>query len=551
MPPSSPSFLPVLPFARRRPFTRRTLVAAGLGGLAARGAPRIGAQSDAGLTRASRWVEAEEVGVAPAEAVGEAVPEPIVFATPWPATAIAPHWSGNEPPGATIEVAFSVDGERWSEPMVVAEDGDSGRPGKGGRRYGPLVMTGAATFVRYRSFNADGKPAAIRGLAWEFIDPAVGSGSLDSAQEVAAVQTPTAADPPVISRAAWGADESLRFQDGREIWPPAYAPVAHAIVHHSDTANYEDPLVAIRSIYYYHAVTRGWGDIGYNRLVDYLGNVYEGRAGGEGVVGGHAYGYNAGTCGICTIGRFHGEEPTPEMRRALAAAVAWATRALDPLGQAPFEDIVSLPTVCAHRDVNPTSCPGDALYADLGWLREEVAVIAAGTGDAVAPEFRIGDTVATTDEGVTLREGPGVASSALATIALGETLVVADGPVMGDGLAWYRVEGASLTGWVAADYLTAVTPAADPDAAIGGMAPGSSMDLAQPAILAEGTTASVTGGDLALCDGPAGTIVDTLPDGAWVEITGAPAEASGTLWYPVDTGLGSVGWVSGDYLAPV
>src|SRR3712207_8769980 len=47
----------------------------------------------------------------------------------------------------------------------------------------------------------------------------------------------------------------------------------------------------------------GWGDIGYNYLVDFLGNVYEGRAGDENAVAGHAAGYNHGTVGIGTIGR--------------------------------------------------------------------------------------------------------------------------------------------------------------------------------------------------------------------------------------------------------
>ena len=525
--------------------SRRAFVAAGIAGvIAGRGSP-IRAQSNSGMTRAGRWVEAEEVGVARAEAIGEIVPEPIVFGTPWPAFAIAPHWSGKERPGAAIEVTTSADGERWSEPLTVGEDGDSGRPGKDGRRYGPLIMTGPASFVRYRSYNADGRPAAIRGLAWEYLDVSVGPGSLSSEQDAAA--TPVA-EPAFISRSAWGADESLRFQNGWEIWPPEYTPVAHAIVHHSDTANFEDPLIAIRSIYYYHAVTRGWGDIGYNALVDHLGNVYEGRVGGEGAVGGHAAGYNAGSWGVCTIGRFHGDEPTPEMRDGLAAAVAWAVRGLDPFGEAPFEDIASLPTICAHRDVNPTSCPGDRLYADLDWLREEAAARGSALVEAAALAFRSGDTVATTAEGVTLREAPGTTSPALATIALGEPFVVTEGPATADGLAWYRVEGASLAGWVAADYLAAFTPAGDPEAAVGGMAPDGSAAFAQATALPIGATAVVTGGDLLLRAAPAGAALDTLPDGAWIEITGEPVDEGDTSWYPVDTGLGTVGWVSGAYL---
>jgi hypothetical protein len=56
-----------------------------------------------------------------------------------------------------------------------------------------------------------------------------------------------------------------------------------------------DPAATMRAIYYYHAVTQGWGDIGYNFLVDWHGNVYEGRYGGTNVVGGHSLQYNYGS----------------------------------------------------------------------------------------------------------------------------------------------------------------------------------------------------------------------------------------------------------------
>jgi hypothetical protein len=238
------------------------------------------------------------------------------------------------------------------------------------------------------------------------------------------------------------------------------------------------------------------------------------------------------------------------MRQGLVAAVGWATRGLDPFGQTPLADIAGLPTICAHRDVNPTSCPGDALYDDLAWLRDEVANANAGTRDVGVQRFAAGDGVATTAEGVALREAPGTAATTVATIAVGERLAVADGPVAADGFAWYLVEGVSLSGWAAADYLTAITPTGDPEIAVGGTSPADPSELSRWASLPEGATAEVTGGDLLLRDAPAGGVVETLPDGAWVAVIGAPEERSGTLWYPVDTGLGSVGWVSGDYLSP-
>ena len=523
------------------PLSRRAAIAVGLAAVGVGRSHSARAHDDSGTTKAGRWVEAMEIGIGQAEAIGPTAEEPIVFSLPWAATAIAPHWSGGEQPGATIEVVTSPDGERWTDPLIVGEDGDSGRPGRGGRRYGPLIMTVAARHIGYRCFAADGTPATLRGLAWEYLDAASGPNSIDASQEVAA--TPASDDETVISRAEWGADESLRFQNGSDIWPPVYAPVAHAIVHHSDTANFEDPLVAIRSIYYYHAVTRGWGDIGYNLLVDYRGNIYEGRVGGEGVVGGHAFGYNVGTCGICTIGRFHGAEPTAEMGQGLASATAWVTRWLDPLGEAPFEDIPSLPTICGHRDVNPTSCPGDALYADVGWLRDEVANLAAAKPDAGPPAFQPGDIVATIAAGVTLRDGPSTAALALATMASGERLEVVAGPILGDGLSWYQVVGASLEGWVADPFLTGIDPAAtgDPESE-------RSLEMAQSRTLGPGTTAVVTGESLLLHDAPGGEVIGSILEGAWVEVTGPPDDRDGVRWYPVDAGRGIAGWVSGDFL---
>ena len=62
-------------------------------------------------------------------------------------------------------------------------------------------------------------------------------------------------------------------------WAPQFYATKKLVVHHTDTSDdYTDRAGAeaqIRSIYYYHSVTQGWGDIGYNFLIDKFGNVYE------------------------------------------------------------------------------------------------------------------------------------------------------------------------------------------------------------------------------------------------------------------------------------
>ena len=87
------------------------------------------------------------------------------------------------------------------------------------------------------------------------------------------------ASPMCQSRTDWAADESLRFAtDGTEVWPPAHYPVQVATVHHTATKNNDsDPEATVRAIYRYHAVDNGWGDIGYQYLIDESGVVYEGR----------------------------------------------------------------------------------------------------------------------------------------------------------------------------------------------------------------------------------------------------------------------------------
>src|SRR5438445_3670190 len=118
--------------------------------------------------------------------------------------------------------------------------------------------------------------------------------------------------PPIITRAQWGADESIGNRS-RE-----FAPLVKAIVHHT-AIDETDPAAQVRGIQRSHVLTNGWFDIGYNFLVDREGRIYEGRwardyvvgethtgedVTGNLVTGAHAESHNPGSLGIAILGNY-------------------------------------------------------------------------------------------------------------------------------------------------------------------------------------------------------------------------------------------------------
>ena len=155
----------------------------------------------------------------------------------------------------------------------------------------------------------------------------------------------------------------------------------------------------MRAIYRYHAVELGFGDIGYQLLVDANGCIYEGRHSGAddvpvyaartaptaptplAVNAGHTVGYNAGNVGVALLGDFTGRQPTARARAGLVSrALAALARisGLDPLGSGLYVNPISGATretavISGHRDWLATECPGGRLYSQLPALREAVA----------------------------------------------------------------------------------------------------------------------------------------------------------------------------------
>ncbi|MGW7703386.1 N-acetylmuramoyl-L-alanine amidase [Kitasatospora sp. NPDC054768] len=194
--------------------------------------------------------------------------------------------------------------------------------------------------------------------------------------------------PTIVTRAGWGADESLRERDF------VYTgPVREVFVHHTDTATdyaCADAPRVIRAIYQYHVKTNGWRDIGYNFLVDRCGTVYEGRAGGveRPVQGAHTLGFNADSSGIAALGTYVDGRPPQPLVDGLAALAAWKlgleaqpadgrTKLTSSSGASryPRGSVVEFDAVSGHRDAVATECPGNALYALLPALRTAAALL--------------------------------------------------------------------------------------------------------------------------------------------------------------------------------
>ena len=310
---------------------------------------------------------------------------------------------GPEPHGA---VRFRHDGV-WGEWIPLIEDGVRSE----GQWAGGLVPAADAQAYQVRGIPAGaGRPRAVALNTTDGPRVTVGQAPGGSAQALSSSQC--------RSRADWGADESLRHDAaGKEVWAPQFYDAQVTTVHHTATANNDpDPAATVRAIYRYHAVDQGFGDIGYQYLVDEFGIVYEGRwsgtastscgtAGGTGadfahedgtdrmVTGAHVAGWNSGNLGVALLGEFTGHrrfgaDPKPAAVASLEDLLAELAlrHGLDPRAEAAYVNPVNgtqrtVPTIGGHRDYEATECPGERLYAQLPTIRLHVADRMAAAAD--------------------------------------------------------------------------------------------------------------------------------------------------------------------------
>ncbi|MFE9398003.1 peptidoglycan recognition protein [Streptomyces flavidovirens] len=258
------------------------------------------------------------------------------------------------------------------------------------------LWTGPSDGVQLRASAKQAKSSLPDGLRVELIDPEDAAGPVTTPAPPTLVPPTAGAQPPITSRAGWGADESLVKN------PPKYTTDTKAVfVHHTaGTNNYTcaQSAAIVRGTFIYHVKSWGWNDIGYHFLVDKCGTVFEGRAGGidKPVQGAHTYGFNTDTSSISVLGNYNIATTTPAVRESVAKVAAWK---LGLYGHNPTGTVtltaganngkykagqkVLLHRISGHRDGYPTDCPGNNLYADLPAIRT-----AAGTASIPPPNPR-------------------------------------------------------------------------------------------------------------------------------------------------------------------
>ena len=281
-------------------------------------------------------------------------------------------WEGVTEGG--VEVRARKDG-RWSDWTALEGDPFEG-PDPGSREYrgtttaGPLWIGDDVRQVEVRVTEGE-----LRGLKLHALDS-----EEPKARKGAEPAGAAPAQPGIVSRTSWGADESWRRVGTGCNGSPEYAPsVRFSVVHHTVNSNSysaADSPALMRAVYHFHTHTNKWCDIGYNFVVDRFGTIFEGRFGGitRPVIGAHALGFNTGSTGVALLGTFSSSAVPAPMYSSLRSLLAWklSLHNVDPRARVSAGGR-TISTVSGHRDLNSTECPGQIPYNLLPQLRNELA----------------------------------------------------------------------------------------------------------------------------------------------------------------------------------
>lgn len=233
---------------------------------------------------------------------------------------------------------------RWSDWKPL-----EARWSEGVARTGHLEVNGWAVGFQLR-WSAGPAPTHLVAEAIEQIGEPVVPPAAD--QPYRNLQQALAPSGLVNSRSAWGARSPACNSS-------SHSP-AKVTVHHTATPLPDSVSVVsrLRQIQNYHIDSRGYCDIGYHFLVDWNGEMWQGR--NETVRGAHVANNNTNNVGISFMGTYSSTPASNSQLDACAGLLDW------------LHDNYGVPLnrsyIKGHREYASTACPGDRLYGQLGDL---------------------------------------------------------------------------------------------------------------------------------------------------------------------------------------
>ena len=296
-------------------------------------------------------------------------PIAITLDNPAPFLALSAKWSAVITPQAklTISLRASVNNNDWSEWQLSSLDGDPRT------QAGLFFFPPTSKFMQYRvEMERDSKRISplLKNIKFRFISPGT-----TPKEDLADLNNQ--AGGKITRRKSWYCPDAANTRPKLQ-----RSKITHLIMHHTATSNdAKDWPAMVRCIWNFHAETNGWRDLGYHFLIDPNGVIYEGRAGGENVIGSHFSCANSGTIGIAMLGNFMNESPSPKALKSLQSLLARECYKLRLKPEAinyHASTRLKLPVIAGHRDANDakvmsvcagTKCPGDKLYALLPEIR--------------------------------------------------------------------------------------------------------------------------------------------------------------------------------------
>lgn len=303
------------------------------------------------------------------------------------ATMVACSWQGETPDSIEVR-ALSVDGE-WSNWFRLDPIGDNETQAT------EAAWIGESVNVEIRSsLYGEDVSDEITAHLIETSDETVTQENTEDLRNVTLFATgvssyqPGYKAPTVISRSAWGANESYAGSTYTR------DQTKGIFLHHTaGTNNYTRAQSAqqVRGMYVYHTRTLGWADLGYNVVVDKYGQIFEGRKGGlsKNVTGAHSLGFNRESFGVSVMGDYSSRNLPAAAIEAVSKIVAWklgGTFNMNATAKTSFYNTTSgtryavnstarLNIISAHRDVNYTDCPGSSYYKQIPAIRNRVQTL--------------------------------------------------------------------------------------------------------------------------------------------------------------------------------